>query len=56
MTCAYVQVKRIAQARGVTEERVKQLIGEVAEAPLLGVLGPQKVNVLKLNVALDKIK
>lgn len=56
VSCAYVQVKRIARARGVAEEKVKQLIGEVADTPLLGVLGPQKVNVLKLNVALDKIK
>jgi K+-transporting ATPase ATPase C chain len=53
---AEVQVKRIAAARKVSEEQLKKLIAENTEAPLLGALGTEKINVLKLNLALDKIK
>ncbi|WP_308224775.1 potassium-transporting ATPase subunit C [Flavobacterium sp. J372] len=53
---ARVQVKRIADARNISEEQVQTLIKENTEAPLLGVLGTEKINVLKLNLALDKIK
>ncbi len=53
---ALVQVKRIAKARNLSEEKIKQLVAEHTQKPLLGFLGPQKVNVLKLNVALDLLK
>jgi K+-transporting ATPase ATPase C chain len=53
---AYVQVKRIAAVRGLSEEKVKSLVETHVEKPLLGMLGPSKVNVLKLNVALDELK
>lgn len=53
---ARVQVKRIAAARNLNEGQVQTLIKENTEAPLLGVLGTEKINVLKLNLALDKIK
>jgi K+-transporting ATPase ATPase C chain len=52
---AYVQVKRIAAVRGLPEEQVKSLVDAQVEKPLLGILGPSKVNVLKLNVALDEL-
>ena len=52
--CALVQVKRVAQARGVNEADVKKIVDESIEAPFLGLFGTKKVNVLKLNVALDK--
>lgn len=52
---AYVQVKRVAAARGMSEERVKAIVDAVAEGPFLGMFGPASaVNVLKLNVALDE--
>ena len=51
---AYVQVKRVAKARGMSEDIVKALVEKQIEKPLLGLFGPAKVNVLKLNVALEK--
>ena len=51
---AYVQVKRGAEARGMSEEAVKAIVEKVKQGPLLGMFGPSKVNVLKLNMALDE--
>jgi len=53
---AFVQVKRVAKARGISDEAVKTLVDKQIEKPLLGLFGPAKVNVLKLNVALDQSK
>lgn len=51
---AYVQIKRVAAARGMSEESVKAIVDEVTQSPLLGLFGPAStVNVLKLNVALN---
>ena len=52
--CAYVQVKRVAQARGLTEEQVRAIVDKSIEKPFLGLLGTEKVNVLKLNIALEQ--
>lgn len=53
-TAAYVQIKRVAMARGVSEEKVKAIVDREVQGPLLGLFGPgERVNVLKLNVALD---
>ncbi len=51
---AKVQVKRIAAARRLSEDQLNALVDRYTEKPLLGIFGPAKVNVLKLNVALDK--
>jgi len=51
---AYVQVQRVAAARGLSPEKVMVLVSANTEGPLLGLFGPEKVNVLKLNVALEK--
>lgn len=51
---AYIQVKRVAEARGMSEDSVKVIVDGAVEKPLLNMFGPAKVNVLKLNVALDK--
>lgn len=51
---ARVQVKRVADARRLDEHLVASLVEKSIERPLLGLFGPAKVNVLKLNVALDK--
>ncbi|WP_143309559.1 K(+)-transporting ATPase subunit C [Chitinophaga vietnamensis] len=53
---AYVQVARVAKARGLAADRVKQLVSDHIKSPLLGMFGPATVNVLKLNVALDELK
>lgn len=52
---AKVQVARIAKIRGLSEDKVAQLVEAQTEGPLLGLFGPSKVNVLKLNVALDAL-
>ena len=52
---AMVQVKRVAAARKMDEQQLRKLIDENTEAPLLGTLGTEKINILQLNLALDKI-
>jgi K+-transporting ATPase ATPase C chain len=53
---ANVQVKRIAKIRGVAEGNIHQLILANTEKPLLGLFGTEKINLLKLNIALDNLK
>ena len=53
---ASVQVKRIARVRGIPEGNIQQLILTYIEKPLLGLMGTEKINVLKLNIALDNLK
>lgn len=53
---AYIQVKRIAASRNIPEDKVKALVDINVDRPLAGILGPSRVNVLKLNIALDELK
>ncbi|WP_284464487.1 potassium-transporting ATPase subunit KdpC [Chryseobacterium sp.] len=53
---ALYQAKRIAKVRSLSEEQINNLIKNQTEKPFLGILGPSKVNVLKLNIALDQLK
>lgn len=53
---AIIQVKRVALARNLSEERLLQLINKHTEQPLAGILGPITINVLKMNIELDEIK
>lgn len=52
---ANIQVKRIALIRGIGEGNIQQLILSNIEKPLFGLFGPSKINVLKLNIELDKL-
>jgi len=53
---AYVQIARIARTRNIPEQKIQSLVEQQIQKPLLGLFGPPKVNVLKLNIELDKIK
>jgi K+-transporting ATPase ATPase C chain len=52
---AKIQIKRIAAIRHIDESKLNALVDEHTDGPLFGFLGPSKVNVLKLNIALDKM-
>ena len=50
---ARVQVARVAKARGLDPRVVQQAVDAATEVPQFGVLGQPRVNVLRLNLALD---
>ena len=52
---AAVQVARVAAARGVSADRINQLVAEYTEKASLGFVGEPRVNVLMLNLALDAL-
>jgi len=53
---AKFQIKRIAKARNIKVNQLETLIENHTEKALLGLFGPEKINVLELNIALDKLK
>lgn len=51
---AAIQVRRIAVVRHLSEDKVNALVDRYVQRPLWGIFGPAKVNVLQLNLALDR--
>lgn len=52
---ALVQVNRIAKERKTTPEKIKALVEKNVEKPLAGLFGTEKINVLALNIELDRL-
>lgn len=53
---ATIQIKRISKIRSIPEANLKQLVISNTERSMLGLFGPEKINVLKLNLELDNLK
>jgi K+-transporting ATPase ATPase C chain len=52
---AIFQIPRIAKARNLPENRIRQLVDDNTQSRFLGLLGEPRVNVLQLNLALDRL-
>jgi K+-transporting ATPase ATPase C chain len=50
---ALIQVERVARERGVSPERIRELVHANTDGPTFGFLGKPRVHVLRLNLALD---
>jgi K+-transporting ATPase ATPase C chain len=53
---AKIQIDRIAKVRNIQQDKLNAIIIQNTEKPLFGLFGTEKINVLKLNLALDNLK
>jgi len=53
---AFIQIPRIANERNLDRQSLRKLVENNIETPLFGMFGPKRINVLKLNLALDEMK
>lgn len=53
---AYIQAQRIAKVRNIDTAVINNLIKNQLRSPIFGIFGPPKINVLELNIALNKLK
>ncbi len=56
IAAARYQIPRVAKTRNLTEDRVSAIVDSLIQRRFLGILGEPRVNVLKLNLALDNLK
>ncbi len=56
IAAAEYQIPRVAHYRGLSEAQISELVSECTESRQFGILGEPRVNVLKLNLALDDLK
>jgi K+-transporting ATPase ATPase C chain len=56
MAAAHYQIARVARARNIPVADVERLVRQCAETPTFGILGEARVNVLRLNVELDRLQ
>jgi len=52
---AFIQIPRISKERNIDKSKLRVLVQSKIEGPFLGMFGPERVNVLKLNLALDSL-
>ena len=52
---AFIQIPRIAKARGLPEEKLRILVGQHVHRPLLNIWGTTSISVLELNLSLDQL-
>ena len=52
---AELQVARVAQERGISQDQVRELVDDHTDGRLLGIFGEERVNVLELNIALEDV-